>query len=113
MRKIVSTYEGYTFFIEEKKCVDFITGKCLTGQEVADNIGISRSSVSQSLKRSIKKLYLRLKKKNKILSPMEIVLLMTEILEINDETQFKKLFILFNPKIKGEIKRDASKRLPN
>ena len=47
MRKIVSTHEGYTFFIENGRFCDFVTGECLTGQEVADSLCISRSSVSE------------------------------------------------------------------
>ena len=111
MREIVSTHEGYTFFIEEGKFCDFKTGESRTGKQVADILGISRSSVSQALRASIQKLYKHIRNRNRKLSPMQIALLMTYILEINDESEFKKMFMLFNTKIRMEIKKDASERL--
>jgi biotin operon repressor len=121
MRKVVSTVEGYTFFIGEKKlrndqgkyigkedyCYYFETGKQMSGSDIADSLEISRSAVSQSLKRSLTTIYYALKKKNKLLSPVEIMLLVTEILEIETEEQYIKLFKLLPTKIKGEVCKDA------
>ena len=117
MKKVVSTIEGYTFFIGErvlrnengkkignkKYFVDFETGKHMSGQEIADSLCISRSSVSQSLKRSLTNIFFTLREKNKYLSSFEIILLMSEMLNIKTEIQYKKFFKLFNREIKGEV----------
>jgi len=107
--KIVSSIEGYTFFIDEKKCFDFETGKHLTGQEIANILNISRVAVSQNLKKGLTKIYKFLRKRNTYLDPVDVVLLMADMFGIKSETQYNNFFKLFNNKIKGEIYKNAKK----
>jgi len=109
MREIVSCNEGYSIFIDKKGCVVYETGKHMTGQDIADNLKISRSAVSQSLKRSLATIYRHLKIRNRMLRPIDIALIMADMLNVKTEVQYEKFFRLFNTKIRGEICKDAGK----
>jgi len=112
MKKTVSK-NGYSLFFDddEKKinCVAYETGKHLTGQDVANYLNISRSAVSQSLKRSIKRIFYRLKKNNNIFSTVEIIATMAVVFNVNTESEYRNFFRLFPENIKGEVHEEAYK----
>ena len=112
MRKVVSK-EGYSFFIERDEnedieCTAYITGDHMKGQEIADIIGISKSAVSQAIKRSMKKIYYSMKYRYDC-NPVEAVCLMANLFNVNSEEQYNKFFKLFPPDIKGEVRYEAFK----
>lgn len=112
MRKIVSTDDGYSLFLEKKndniKCVAYETEKHMSGQEIADILEITRSAVSQSLKRSIRRIFLKLKKNNNI-SSIEIACAMAKVFNVKTDSQYVNFFRLFSDDIKGEIYAEACK----
>ena len=85
----------------------------LSGSEIADVLGISRMSVSQTLKRGLRKIYHLLKKTNRHLDPFEIAVLMAEILCVakDSDGEMNKFFNLFPSDIKEEIKTYAEDRI--
>lgn len=117
---VISTREGYSFFIDEhigpkkklkKNFVVYLTGKSMTGTEISKDLHITRMAVSQSLKRSLKKIYYRLKKYNRHLDPFEIAVTMSQILCVSMDcsNEVNKFFNLFPKDIKEEIKYYATK----
>ena len=110
MRQVVSCDEGYSFFIDKKEVVFYETGRHMTGQDIADVLDISKGAVSQNLKRALRKVYRFIRNSNRrLLSPVEVVMVMAEMLDIRTETQYQKFFKLFDNDIKGEISADAYK----
>lgn len=107
MRQVVSCDEGYSFFIDKKGWVMYETGKHMTGQEIAEVLDISRSAVSQSLKRSLASIYRHLKIRNRNLNSFDLILIMADMFDIKTEVQYEKFFRLFDNRVKGEICRDA------
>jgi predicted transcriptional regulator len=110
--RIVSTVEGYSFIIENKSIASFFkTGKSMTGSDVANRLGVSRMAVSQSLKRSLKKIFFILKKSNKHLDSFEIAVTISHLLRVSldCENEMNKFFNLFPMDIKKEIKNHAKK----
>ena len=112
MRKVVSDEDGYSLFLENEdgdiKCVAYETGRHMTGQEIADVLGITRSAVSQSLKKSIKFIYYKIKR-NTNLSPVEVICIMAKMFNIKSNSQYKKFFRLFPSNIKGVVYAKAHK----
>lgn len=114
MVKIVSKNDGYSLFFEkdenddEINCIAYETGKHLTGQEIGDYLNVSRSAVSQSLKRSIKRIFYKLKKNN-MFSTVEIIANMAVIFNVNTESEYKNFFRLFPDNIKGKFYEEACK----
>jgi predicted transcriptional regulator len=107
---VVSTLEGYSFAIEKgKKVAVFETGKSMNGTDIAKELGVSRMAVSQSLKRSLKKIYYLLKKSNRHYDPFEIAVTMSQILRVSldCENEVNKFFNLFPMEIKEEIRNYA------
>ena len=78
----------------------------MTGEEIAQNLGISRQAVSNSLKRGMKKLFLEFKKRNRLLNDFEIAMKVLEYLGVldGDSDEVRKDFNLFPPDIKERIK---------
>lgn len=118
MENVISTKEGYSFFIDEhigkkkkKNFVVFLTGKSMTGSDISKELRITRMAVSQSLKRSLKKIYYTLKKNNRHLDPFEIAVEMSQILcvSLDCSNEVNKFFNLFPADIKDEIKFHAEK----
>lgn len=105
MRKVVSSKEGYSLFFENTKhginCVAYGTKEHMTGKDIADTLKISRSAVSQSLRRSVKKIFIHLKKRN--ISTIEIMFIMIKIFNIETESQYKKFFKLLPEKVRRNI----------
>ena len=87
--------------------------KCrpMSGSDIANELGISRMAVSQSLKRSLKKIYYSLKKKNKHSDPFQVAVTMSQILRVSSDCdkEMEKFFNLFPAEIKNEIKHHAKK----
>ena len=81
----------------------------MSGEEIAQVLGISRMAVSNSLKRSLKKIFFFLKKTNKNLDSFEIAVTMSELLNVSvdNSSEMSKFFNLFPPAIKREIKENA------
>lgn len=111
MRKIVTTKNGYTLMLEKKKddieCLAYKTGIPMKAADVARHLKISRSAVSQSLKRSIGKIYNRIRKENKVLSSVEIMCIMADFFNVKSQKEYKKFFNLFPPHVKGEVYEEA------
>lgn len=113
MRKIVSNDNGFSLFFEDEgkdvDCIAYETGKHMTGQDVATYLNISRSAVSQSLKRSIKRIFYTIKRKNHKASTVQIMCIMADMFNVKSEKQYKKFFKLFPSSIKGEVHEEAFK----
>jgi len=119
MRKIVTTKNGYTYILEKKvikdttwydidiECIAYKTGIPMKSIEVARHLKLSRSAVSQSLKRSIRKIYNKIKRENGALSSIEIMCIMADFFNIKSQIEYKKFFNLFPPHVKGEIYEEA------
>jgi len=85
----------------------------MTGEEIAQELGISRMAVSQSLKRALKKIYLLLKKNNRHYDSFEVAVTISQILcvSIDSDSEMKKFFNLFPDNIKKEIKEHAKRHV--
>jgi len=77
----------------------------LSGSEVARQLNISRSAISQSLKRSTSKIYKWFLKKN---SPYETFQLMSMMCNCHHEEDKKDLFKMLPIKVQREIQNDAA-----
>ena len=84
--------------------------KPMTGSEIADELGISRQAVSQSLKKSMKKIYRQVKKLNLADTPFEIVLVMMTFLNINQASKqdVEEFYCLFPKDLQKEIRANAT-----
>lgn len=113
MRKIVSTEKGKTYYYDisedNVKCTKFETNKHMSGQEISDSLHISKSAVSQILKRSVKKIYFRLRRENTCCSASQIVGNMACAFNISTDSEYKKFFRLLPDIVKGEINAEAKK----
>ena len=104
---------GVRKFIEEQTKVDFsldLVCEEMTGTEIANELGISRQAVSNTLKRGLKKLYDTLKKENGTGAFETAVNIAIGFNVVDDE--YKKFFKLFPPAVRKEIEADASKLMP-
>lgn len=79
--------------------------KPMSGQEIANELGISRQAVSQCLKRALKKMYNALKEDCPDLTPSEVVFTIMCGLDLYnaDEQEIVEFFRLFPKDIKQEI----------
>lgn len=110
MRKIVSTREGVSLYLDGDEIVIYETGRHMTGQDVANQLNISRSAVCQSLKRSIRRIYYGLKRRNHDVSAIQILCAMANMFNVKTEKEYRKFFRLFPENIKGEIHAAARKK---
>ena len=111
MRKIVSRNE-YSLFIEqiendEIDCVAYINGMPMKQTEVADQLNLSKSAVSQSLRRSINKIYRKIRNENRRLSSIQIMCTMADIFNIKSQKEYQDFFKLFPKKIQGDVYEEA------
>ena len=115
MRKIVNK-DRYCLFFERDdegvvKCTAYESGRHLNGEEIARALGITRSAVSQILKRTVRNVYYKLRRYNSSdVSTSQIVAIMAEMFEIKTDKEYRKFFRLFPEKIQGEVHRDAYKK---
>lgn len=85
--------------------------KAMSGSEIARELGITRQAVSQTLKRTMGKVYTNLLKENITENPTETVFFMRDWLGVEDEEDIEMFFSLFPLKIRSEIKEDLLSRL--
>lgn len=109
MRKVVSTDEGFSFFINDEECVFYKTGIHMSGQEIGDILNLSRNSICLTLKKSIKKTYYTIKRKHHDLSTIEIICGMAQAFNIKSDSQYKKFFKMFPENIRREVYEEAHK----
>ena len=83
--------------------------KPMTGSEIADELGISRQAVSQSLKKSMKKIYRQVKKLRLAEEPFEIVLIMMEVFNVNKASKqdVEEFYCLFPKDLQNDIRKNA------
>jgi len=81
--------------------------KACTGSEIARTLGISRQAVSQTLKRSVTKIYKGLQDEGITTSPMETILYMRDWFNITDEEDLQQFYDMFPKTIRDEIKEHA------
>jgi predicted transcriptional regulator len=111
MREIVSTNDGKTLFYEfEDESFDYVefeTGRHMTGQDIADELNLTRARVSQLIKKGIKTIYYRLKNKYRDYSSIQIVAAMASVFNIKTDVEYKKFFRLFPKNIRRKINEEA------
>lgn len=77
----------------------------MTGQEIAEELGITRQAVSKILQKAVTKVY------NKLTGdPNERLLTMIRMFDINDEKDIKSLYKLLPKDAKEFVKLDLQKR---
>lgn len=81
----------------------------MNGEEIANELKISRQAVSNSLKRGMEKLFIETKKRNRLSNDFEVAMMVLEYLGVldGDVNSIRKDFNLFPPKIKERIKKSA------
>lgn len=77
----------------------------MTGSEIAEELGIKRQAVSNTLKRALGKTYYGMKKMNKS-KPFETLVYLAIGFGVV-ETEMRKFYKLFPPDVRKEIKEDA------
>ena len=111
MRKTVSMEDGYSLFIEKNNneidCVAYPTGMPMKSTEVAKQLNISEGSISQSLRRSINKIYYDIRKNNRELSSLQIMCIMADLFNIKSQKEYKRFYKLFPKRIQGEVYEEA------
>jgi len=110
MRKAVS--EGkYTLFFEDRNdhidCVAYETGRHMPIEDIANVFGVSVAASRKTLKKSLQKMYINMKKKHKDMSPCDIVSAMAIIFNINYVTEYRQFIRLFPKRIRREIYESA------
>jgi hypothetical protein len=108
MRKIVSTEKGISLFFDEEGCVAYETGKHMTGADVGRYLDLSRAVICQSLKKSMKNIFYKIKRKTRA-STLEIVCTMASEFNCKSEKEYRKFFKLFPQNVKEEIYAAAKK----
>lgn len=82
-------------------------GKKESNSDIARELGVSRQSVSNLLRKAMKKVYKRTKWLYPEYSPFEVALFLMKIFNITDSDDVAKYFKLFNAEIRKEIKTDV------
>lgn len=78
------------------------------GSEIAKELGVTRQSVSNILKKAMKKVYLKAKEMEPLLSPFEISCTLLNILNVgHTQEEVKSFYNLFPLDIRNEIEKDA------
>jgi len=112
MRKIVSK-DGISFFYEKKdddiECIAYENNIHMTGQSIGEHLGISKCAISQSLKKSIKRIYYSIKRKHKKITSIEIICTMASMFNIKSDSEYKKFFKMFPKNIKGYVYAEYKK----
>jgi len=83
----------------------------MSGFDVSKKLGITKMGVSKILTRSLAKVFDETKKLDKNWNNFEAAVALAQIIGVDQssETELKKFFKLFPPKIKAKIEEDASK----
>lgn len=78
------------------------------GAAIAKDLGITRQAVSNILKRSMKKFYMKMKELDPEWGPFDCSCAMLRMFGIeNSAEEIKKFYNLFPPDVRKEIERDA------
>jgi hypothetical protein len=85
----------------------FVITDQMNGQEIANELGISRQSVSNTLKKGLVKVYKAMKMENNT-GPFETAVSIAVGFGV-DNQEYKKFFKLFPPAIRKEIEADGAK----
>lgn len=78
--------------------------------EIGKELGCTRANVSQSLKRSLKKMYKTVLKEKIVHSPFEAFEYLTDFLNLQCEDDINEFYKTLPSEIKEEIKNDAKTR---
>ena len=78
-----------------------------TGSEIARELNISRQAVSQTLKRSVTKIYNGLLAEGITDNPTETILFMREWFGVTDEEDLQQFYDMFPKTIREDIKEHA------
>jgi AraC-like DNA-binding protein len=78
---------------------------CINTSEIGVQLGITRSGASQTLKRGLRKVYIKIKAWNQY-TPTETLLAMSNVLGCDE----KELYSTFSMDIQSEIKKYATQR---
>lgn len=110
MRKTVST-GNYTLFFENGKdyidCVAYETGRHMPIEDIANVFGISIAASRKTLKRSLQKIYVNMKKSYKDMTPCDIIISMAIMFNINYVTEYRQFLRLFPKRIRRELYENA------
>lgn len=89
--------------------------RCMDGNEIAEELGITRQAVSNTLKRAMTKVYNEVRKIYPGWSPFERATIMSQMFQKDKDSpeELRKFFKLFPPKIRKEIENDAVDRMFN
>lgn len=80
------------------------------GSAIAEELGITRQAVSNTLKRAMKKFYKGVQRMDSNWGPFECSCSMMKMMNINHTSEeIKKFYNLFPPEIRKEIEADALK----
>lgn len=90
----------------------YVNDPPMTGAEIAKELGITRQAVSNTLKRSMGKIFAEMKKLHKDADAFEVAAMIALGWDAaNTVAEMKKFFTLFPPKIRKEIEDAAAKRM--
>ena len=82
--------------------------KPMSGSEIAKEMGMSRQAVSYSIKKSMKKMYKRIKNLGMADTPFQIILVLMTVLNVNSSVEEIKNFMkLFDEDITKAVMEDA------
>ena len=83
----------------------------MNGSQIAEQLGISRQSVSYSIRRSMKKLYKKVISMGLADRPFDAVLVLMDVLNVGnkDESDIKNFLKLFDKKTIDSVMEDARK----
>lgn len=82
----------------------------MSGAEIAKEMGITRQAVSNTLKRTLDKIVVAVRKDHPEWDYFDVATSIMEFLNVEDDDLFK-FFRLFPPKTRQKIERDARKRM--
>jgi len=80
----------------------------MSGEDIAQKLGITRQAVSNTLKRALKKIFIEFKKLEPEWNDFETAVAMSQMLKVGSD-EMSKFFKMFPPDIKKRIELDAEK----
>lgn len=92
---------------EEKEDYYVIEGFHMNQTEIAKELGCTRGAISFTIKNGLAKLFYFLRNNNKYLDPVELLVLLSEILNVKTNVQFERFFRELPKDIKSEVEEYA------